>query len=414
MTARTSQIKGSVHPFEDTMANLHELLREPPSTAKGRILRAIMACSSNQADLVRRSGMSTATVSSVVNGLEGKGTVRCERRGRDTIVSMEQTNGVAVGIELGFHHTAVVARRVHQPYVESEVQTTAVGGNSGMDSWLEAVVNLVRNVSSAVGDGPEELTTIGLGIPRMIDPRTQQLTLPLLSPWENIPDPAAQILTRLGERARDYGDTLLPGLTVRVDNDATVGALAESAYIHSNKETLVYVKVSTGIGAGIVISGRAFRGRRGVAGEIGHTRVNGDGKFCLCGGRGCLETVVGAGNLLDQAKAVLSRSAPASMEDLVERARLGNGVCQRILQEAATRLGLAIGDLCNLLNPDVVVLGGAFGRASDLVLEPCRAGIRQVAVAATYDEGLLVDSKIQHASAHGALLLGIEGTTYPP
>jgi predicted NBD/HSP70 family sugar kinase len=401
------------------MADLHELLRERSSTARGRILRAVMARSSNQADLGTRSETSNATVSSIMDELERNGIVRRERRGRDIIISMEPTTGVAVGIELGYRNTAVVARRVDQHYEDDAVvRTTGVGGNNGLRGWLDPVVSLIFDVASEVGDGPGGLTTIGLGIPRMVDPRNQQLTRPLLPPWEDVPDPAKEILTRLRERARDDKQTLLPDLTVRVDNDATVGALAESAYIHSTKETLVYIKASTGVGAGIVISGRMFRGRRGVAGEIGHTTAEREGRFCLCGGRGCLETVVGAASLLDQAKAALGRSAPTSMDELAEKARSGNAVCRRVLREAAIRLGVTIGDLCNLLSPDVVVLGGAFGRASkrvpELVLEPCKAGIRQAAVEAVYDEKLLVASQVQHATAQGALLLGISGDLPSP
>lgn len=399
------------------MADLHELLREPSSTARGRILRAVMARSSNQADLGTRSETSAATVSSTVEELVGDGIVRRERRGRDTIISMQPTTGVAVGIELGYRNTAVVARRVDQPYKAAVVlEAPNVGGNDRLDGWLDPVVNLIFDVASEVGDGPGELTTIGLGIPRMVDPRDQKLTRPLLPPWEEVPDPAEKIITRLRERAKADRQTLLPDLKVRVDNDATVGALAESAYIHSTKETLVYIKASTGVGAGIIISGRMFRGRRGIAGEIGHTTAEREGRFCLCGGRGCLETVVGAANLLDQAEAALGRRlAPTSMDNLAEKARDGNAVCQRVLREAAIRLGVAIGDLCNLLSPDVVVLGGAFGRASklvpELVLEPCKAGIRQSAVEAVHDEDeeLLVVSQVEHATAHGALLLGISG-----
>lgn len=395
------------------MPDLHELLREPSSSTKGRILRAVMARSSNQADLATRSETSPATVSTVVDGLVRNGVIRRELRGRDTIVSMQPTTGVAVGVELGYRNTAVVARRVEQSYDDAVVRTSSVGGNAGPRGWLDPVVNLIFDVAAEVGDGPGDLTTIGLGIPRMVDPRDQQLTRPLLPPWEEVPDPAETIITRLRERARDDKQTLLPDLTVRVDNDATVGALAESAYIHSTKEVLVYIKASTGVGAGIMISGRMFRGRLGAAGEIGHITAEREGRFCLCGGRGCLETVVGAASLLQQAKAALIRSAPASIDELTERARDGNAVCRRILREAAIRLGVAIGDLCNLLSPDVVVLGGAFGRASklvpELILEPCKAGIKQAAVEAVYDEQLLVASEVQHATAQGALLLGING-----
>lgn len=396
------------------MIDLRELLRQPDGAREEnrlKILRAIMAAPSNQADLVRRSGMSSATVSNMVSELEREGIVRTTRRPPNTIVTMEPTTGVAVGVELSFQHTNVVARHVHQPVAEAHAKTVQVGGNNGVRRWLDAVVGLICDMASDVGTGPEDLVTIGLGIPRIVNPRTQQLTPPLLPPWEGIADPAGQITQRLREIARDGGYELPEALQVRADNDAALGAAAESTYTYARKETLVYIKASTGVGAGIVISGRIFRGRRGGAGEIGHMTVDRDGPFCLCGGRGCLETLIGSNKLLEQA-AVLERP-PKSMDELAERARQGNAVCIRVLREAATQLGRAIGGLCNVLNPDVVVLGGAMGRAADIVLEPCRAGIGESAVAAAYeDEFELVASTVEHATAHGAWLLGIEGTNY--
>jgi predicted NBD/HSP70 family sugar kinase len=348
-------------------------------------------------------------VSTTVRDLEKEGIVRCTRVGQNVVVTMQPTTGVSVGVELGFQNSAVVARQVHQPFTEARVRTVRVGGNHGVQRWLEAVVGLIPGITSEAGSGPEDLATIGLGIPRMVDPRTQQLTSPLLAPWEDVPDPAGRITERLRSLARDNSYDLPQELQVRLDNDAALGALAESTYTHPRKETLVYIKASTGVGAGIVISGRVFRGRRGVAGEIGHTTVNREGRFCLCGGRGCLETVVGGDSLIEQAQVLGSRS-PKSVDELAERARQGNAVCSRVLREAGFRLGRAIGDLCNILNPDVVVLGGALGRAADLVLEPCRDGLAETAVKAAYEEEFeLVASNVEHATAHGALLLGIEG-----
>jgi predicted NBD/HSP70 family sugar kinase len=398
------------------VTDLRELLRQPVGAREEnrlKILRSIMAAPSNQADLVRRSGMSSATVSNVVGELEREGIVRTERRAPNTIVTMEPTTGVAVGVELGFQNTAVIARQVHQPIAEARAKTVQVGGNSGVRRWLEAVVGLICDVASEVGNGPEDLVTIGLGIPRVVDPRTQQLTPPLLPPWEDVADPAGQITQRLRDISRDNGYDLPDALQVRVNNDAALGALAESTYTYPRKETLVYIKSSTGVGAGIVISGRVFRGRRGVAGEIGHTMVDRGGGFCLCGGRGCLETIIGSSKLLEHV-AILDRP-PKTMDELADRARQGNALCGRVLREAAGRLGRAIGDLCNVLNPDIVVLGGAMGRAATIVLEPCRAGISESAVAAAHeDEFELVASTVEHATAHGAWLLGIEGTLYPP
>jgi predicted NBD/HSP70 family sugar kinase len=398
------------------MPDLRDLLREPRSArdeSRLRILRAVLAGSANQADLVRRSGMSGATVSAVVNELEREGVIRSTRRGRDVIVTMTPTAGVAVGVELGFQHTVVVARHAHQPFAEAQVRTTTVGADHGVQRWLDAVVRLVLDIAAEVGDGPQELACVGLAVPRAVNPRTQLFTPPLLPPWEDVADPAGLIIERLHKLARADDQELPQQLRVMVDNDAALGALAESTYALPRAETLIYVKASTGIGAGIVIGGRVFRGGRGVAGEIGHTTVDREGQFCLCGGRGCLETVAGSDSLVKQA-AVLDRP-PKNIEELVERARLGNAVCRRVLREAASRLGRTIGDLCNVLNPEVVVLGGALGRVQDdnLVLAPCRAGIAETAVSAAHEEGFdLVRSSVEHASAHGALLAGLAGTTY--
>lgn len=396
------------------VTDLRELLRAPEGAkAENRlkILRAIMAASSNQADLVRRSGMSSATVSTVVSELERDGVVRCTRRPPNVFVAMAPTTGVAVGIELGFRNTAVIARLAHQPVAEARSRTVHVGSTSTVRRWLEAVVGLIYDMASEVGAGPEDLAAIGLGIPGVVNPRTQQLTPPLLPPWEDMADPAGQITLRLREIARDKDYDLPEGLQVRVDNDAALGALAESTYAYPGKETLMYIKASTGVGAGIVISGRVFRGRRGVSGEIGHTTVNREGRICYCGGRGCLESLIGSPSLLEQV-AILDRP-PKTVDEIADRARQGSAVCKRVLREAGGQLGRAIGNLCNMLNPDVVVLGGALGRAADLVVEPCREGISETALAAAHEEGFeLVASTVEHATAHGAWLLGIEGTSY--
>jgi hypothetical protein len=146
--------------------DLRELLRQQ-SRAKDenrqKILRAIMAHSSNQSDLVRRSGMSSATVSTTVRELEG--IVHATRVGQNVFVTMMPTTGVAVGVELGFQNTAVVARQVHEPFAEARVRTVRVGGNHGVQRWLEAVVGLIADIASDAGNGPEDLATIGLGIP---------------------------------------------------------------------------------------------------------------------------------------------------------------------------------------------------------------------------------------------------------
>lgn len=395
------------------VGHLRELLRQTSGTKEENrlnLLRTIMARPGNQAYLSRRSGMSAAAVSDAVKDLAGSDAVVTQKDGRDTIVTMARTSGAAVGIELGYQHTAIVARRVDQLYNEAVVRVCQVGAARGAAGWLSAVVENVGAVVTELGE--RDVVTLGLGVPRMVDPRDGTLTPPLLPPWDNGEHPAKLLEDRLRRQH--------PDLEVRLDNDATLAALAESTYEFPEADTLVNVKVSTGVGVGIVIGGRVIRGRRGVAGELGHTVVQPGGKFCSCGGRGCLETLIGADALVDQAKTVLGhieQTRPDSLDQLVAFANVGNAVCRRVLEEAARLLGHALGNLCNVLNPQVVVIGGAFGRpeASHFVLGPCESGLKQFAMRAAYEADFqLVPSKLDHAAAHGALVLGLLGTTYKP
>jgi predicted NBD/HSP70 family sugar kinase len=396
----------------DWVSHLRDLLTAPTRAKEETrlgLLAVIMAKPGNQAYLSRRSGLSPAAVSDAVKELADAGTIRTRREGRDVFVEMAPTTGVAVGIELGYQHSAIVARRVDQPYDQARVKVCETGAARGSNIWLDELASGISETVSEVGEHGDDIATIGLGIPRMIDPRSGGLTPPRLPPWDTSENPAVL----LAERLRT------PGWSPRVllDNDATLAALAESTYAFPDAETLVNIKVSTGVGAGIIIGGTVFRGRRGVAGEIGHMVAEPGGRFCSCGGRGCLETLIGADALVEQARTVLGHRAytPPSLGELVARANQGNLVCQRVLRDAAAHLGFAIGNLCNVLNPQVVVIGGAFGRpdAASLILEPCREAIKQSAMKAAYEtEFQVVTSQVPHASAHGALVLGLQGTTY--
>ena len=343
-----------------------------------------------------------------------KGFVLSDKDGRSRPVTIARTTGAAVGIELGFRYAAVVARRVEQNYDDAQVQLRSAGAAMGPGRWVEEVA---KAVSEAVSDlGEEEIAAIGLGIPRVVDPRTGKLVPPAMPPWNEEEDPAQM----LADGLRDGRGPRFVAPQVVLDNDANLAAYAESIYEFENAETLIGIKASTGIGAGIVVGGKIFRGARGTAGEVGHMVVDPGGRFCSCGGRGCLETLIGADALIEQARTVLGHrkmESPQDLEELVRMAGRGNLACERVLREAATTLGFAIGNLCNILNPNVVVLSGAFGRAEAVTytVGPCQEAIRQSAMRAATDEGLTVSAtRIPHPAAHGALVVALEGTRYPP
>jgi predicted NBD/HSP70 family sugar kinase len=294
------------------------------------------------------------------------------------------------------------------------VKIEDTGWSDSLERWLTTAVDLIHTASTEIGEGPAGIATIGLGVPRPVDPKNQRLVSPPLEAGGGVTDPARLLTERLRQVAPNSDNPRAKQLQVLADNDATLGALAESTYGHPDKETLVYVKASTGVGAGFVIGGRILRGRRGLAGEIGHIVVERGGRFCLCGSRGCLETVVGERALLDQTRTALGDRFE-SIDDLIGQANVGNAVCRRVLREAAYSLGITLGNICNVLSPDVIVLGGALGRGYEVIKGPCRAGLQQSALTAAYtpEDFHLVASSVPHATSHGGLLLGLQGTVYP-
>jgi predicted NBD/HSP70 family sugar kinase len=133
----------------------------------------------------------------------------------------------------------------------------------------------------------------------------------------------------------------------------------------------------------MVIDGRLFRGVSGTAGEIGHLSLDAHGDVCRCGNRGCLELTAGGAALVD----VLRRTHPEvkTLSDLVRLAVAGDAPCRRLIADAGTHLGVALGGLLNLMNPDKIIVGGELGRAGDVLLDPLRHALSRSAVASAVD-----------------------------
>jgi predicted NBD/HSP70 family sugar kinase len=198
------------------------------------------------------------------------------------------------------------------------------------------------------------------------------------------------------------------GLPVNVDNDANLGALSESKWgAGVGVRDLVYLKASTGIGAGLVIDGRLFRGAGHTAGEIGHTVLDPGGPVCRCGNRGCLEMYAGSA-------AILSALQPTHPEvtvlaDAVHSAQDGDAGCRRVVADAGRAIGTALATLCNIVNPTQVIVGGTLGEAGELLLEPMRAALRRGAVRSAAEDVEIVRASLGHdAELMGAVALALE------
>lgn len=376
-----------------------------------KVLREVMIKADTQKNIADRARMSEASVSKAVFDLRETGVLSSKLISGD-IVQLAPTRGVALGVELGYQNVGIVARRADKPFTSAESGWITTDKPAYPRDFADALWEKIVDLCARLGEDPQDIASVGIGIPRMVKAQDQSLTPPLLPPWDTRPEPIELIAGMLRKR---YGGDI-PRLAL--DNDANLGALGEityGGYGEGRRETFVFVKASTGIGAGIIIGGEQLRGRSGVAGELGHTMVRRSGALCLCGGRGCLETLVGAKTLIEQAKAALSPirdRAPGGLKDLIAKAAAGDLVCRRVLEDAASTMGAALGNLCNVLNPDVIVLGGAWGRdpAPGILLGPCMAALKTTAMASTHSDGFeLVGAAVEDAVAHGALIMGITG-----
>jgi predicted NBD/HSP70 family sugar kinase len=170
----------------------------------------------------------------------------------------------------------------------------------------------------------------------------------------------------------------------------------------------IYVKVASGVGAGLVLDGRLYRGAHGTAGEIGHVTVDEAGTICRCGNRGCLEPVAGSGHLLSL---LAPTQGVLDAEQMVARAVAGDAGCRRVVADAGHAVGLAVGQLCNVLNPEVVVIGGQLAEAGELLLAPVRSAVERMGKPGTLGRVEILPSRLgRRAETLGALALVLSST----
>jgi predicted NBD/HSP70 family sugar kinase len=179
--------------------------------------------------------------------------------------------------------------------------------------------------------------------------------------------------------AVDLGRRL--ALPVTIGNDATLAGFGEAVVgAARGSQHCVYVKLSATIGCGIVVGGVPHVGATGTAGELAHVVVDDRGDLCFCGSRGCLNRQIGAHRILtdlepthgSQLEEASHLTLDQRLELIIEWAVQGDAACQRKLREVANTVGLALVNLCNLLNPETIVIGGVLSQAGELLLRPLR------------------------------------------
>jgi glucokinase len=245
----------------------------------------------------------------------------------------------------------------------------------GPDAMIGRHLELGREAVQEAGVPWRSIAGIGIACGGPLDPFAGIIQSPLHLPgWDDVP------LTRI------VSDAL--GLPSAVDNDATAGAIAEwwfGAGRSRDVRHLVYLTISTGVGGGLVLDGRPYRGAAGNAGELGHLTIDRLGRPCSCGRLGCVEAYASGTNIAVRAREALATGEASSLgglepltaRDVAAAAAAGDPLAGRIWDETTAILGSAVATILDVFNPDLVVLGGGVTRAGNQLLAP----VRQAALA---------------------------------
>ncbi len=264
-------------------------------------------------------------------------------------------------------------------------------GHLGPDSVLERMAALIQSVAAAAELRPD--APVGIASPGPINPHDGTVYFtPNLPGWRNV----------------TLGPTIerLTGRVTRCANDANCAGLGEASFgAARGSRNVVYIGLGTGIGGAVVANGQLIDGHRGLGAELGHMTVAMDGTRCTCGGQGCLETYVAGWALARDAQLVATTvdgagivaaadGGPIHAGVLATAAERGDEMAIFLLDRAGQALGVALGTLINIFNPERVVIGGGVARVGEPLLGPARRRVRSHCFAAFRDDVTIVDAPL--------------------
>ena len=327
----------------------------------------------SRARLANLTGLNRGTVSNIVNVLLEEGLVFEEEQkdsgiGRPAILlGLRPDGGAVIGVEIGVDFiTVLLTNFVAETIWETRIPIDPSQTQTGIISQAEQSIDRALFLASE-----QRLRTLGIGVGLAGLVNVQQGNL-IMAPnlhWSNVP-----LRLMWNQRFR---------LPIYIENEANLAALGEYYVgLARNVDNFIYLSAGIGLGGGIIMDGRLFRGGHGYAGEIGHIQRDPVGEQCGCGRIGCWETQVGPRAVLYRVKKDLKRHSDPVLLDacsgdldnltfeiVVNFALEGNILCRQAIEAVAAHLGMGIVDMVHVFDPELVLIGGAFIQAKD-ILQP--------------------------------------------
>ena len=333
----------------------------------GTLLQLIReADGTTRADLSALTGLARSTIAQRLDQLRAQGLLRELGESDSTggrppmMLAFNEDAGVVLAADLGATHSRLAVTNLGGTVLaeDSGDMAIAAGPELVLDWADERFHRLLGEIGRANGD----VRGIGIGVPGPVEHATGRPRNPPIMPgWDGYPIPE-----RFADRYR---------VPVLVDNDVNIMALGEHWTNWREVDHLLFIKVATGIGCGIVVDGRIHRGAEGAAGDIGHIRVAAEGAeaiTCSCGNVGCLEALAGGAAM---ARQLNERGLEAAdSRAVVELARAGEAPAVQLVRDSGRLIGEVLAASVNLYNPSVIVIGGDVAQAHEQLL----AGVREV------------------------------------
>jgi glucokinase-like ROK family protein len=295
------------------------------------------------------------------------------------ILEVNPKAGLVGAIDMGATHMSIAladftARIIHEADFPLDIK-------DGPEVCLTAANQNLLKALESQGLSLSDLTAVGVGVPGPVITEAGMVVSPPIMPgWDHYP-----IRTALEK---------MLGCPVTLNNDAELGALGEWAYgAGRGEKNVAYIKVGSGVGAGLILNQQIYGGTTGAAGEIGHLTIEENGPLCSCGNHGCLEAFAGGHAIAKQGQLLVKSGKRTLLSELplekitahevAEAARRGDLHAQEILRRAGTFIGIAIAGLINLFNPSIVIIGGGVAQVGDIITAPIRQAVRERAMHAS-------------------------------
>jgi predicted NBD/HSP70 family sugar kinase len=376
---------GAQRPAGGSPGEVLALIRDRPATTR--------------ADLARLTGLARSTVSQRVDALIEHGLVS-ETADRESTggrpphrLRLRTEDNVVLGVDVGATHCRIALTDIEGTIVEVREDQLLV--SKGPEAVLSHVDRRMHEMLTATNKPLTAVKAIGIGVPGPVEFDTgRAVRPPIMRGWDDYPIP--EFFTKRYD------------LDVLVDNDVNVMALGEHRIARPDVRYLLFVKVGTGIGCGIITERQLHRGAQGCAGDIGHIRVPAaHDQPCHCGNRGCLEGIA-SGEAMARRLSELGHEA-SSGRDVVELVAAGNMHALQLVRESGRLIGEVIAGAVNLFNPQTIVFGGVLARVSEHLLAGVREVVHQRSLALAARSLEIVPARTaQDAAVLGAGILAIE------